>query len=813
MMNRIRIGAGLALACAAMTLTPVMAQEGEPPIADFSDHAIALIDIDSLELLDRLERDAITLSCRAGFGEQLVVVDRALLEELEKEGVEFTRVEPDAQAWIDRTAAERQTIRAQRGAGFFDVYRTYDEISTFCDGIVAANPAVATRISVGTSLGDQPLALPGKDIFAVRITAPPVMGEPERPVVVINGCQHAREWISPMSVTFCVQEFAQGYGVDQRITDILDKVEIHFIPVVNPNGYDYTFTSNRFWRKNRRSNGVGGVGVDLNRNWPTAWNNGQSTSTNGGNDLYVGPAPLSEPESALVAAYIENLAGTAQCLDGCGSGCCPIGTSTSRVKGHLDVHSFSQVILGPWSFTASFGPPAVRVPELELVQQAMSDAMFAVAGAPYPAALGDMPILSPAGGVMPDWTFAEIGALSWTLEMRPQTSGMGGFELPVDQIDEGIAELFAAVIELAEHATLRLGLELAAPAPASAPELATIELDLAVTAFNGNSIMPGSVLARSRTGSSGMFAVTPMSFDGTDYDVALATPACGETLEYYFEATTDDGVTITLPADAPTTVFTTESAIQTTTFDDDYESDTGWAIDADGDDTATTGIWERAVPQATTAQPGADFSDDGTLCYVTGADASGGLGGDDIDGGDTTLQSPLFDLSGATGATVSYVRWFSNDEGGNPSEDALIVEISDDDGASWVRLERVGPAGAEASGGWFAVAYRVEDFVGLTSTVRVRFNASDLINGSVVEAAIDEFVILTDDECPVTNTCAADFDMDGDVDLTDFGTFGAAFGSMTGDANYDADADFDSDGDVDLTDFGSFGTEFGRTDC
>ncbi|MEM1423700.1 MAG: hypothetical protein AAGH64_06825 [Planctomycetota bacterium] len=68
-------------------------------------------------------------------------------------------------------------------------------------------------------------------------------------------------------------------------------------------------------------------------------------------------------------------------------------------------------------------------------------------------------------------------------------------------------------------------------------------------------------------------------------------------------------------------------------------------------------------------------------------------------------------------------------------------------------------------------------------------------------------------ECAVMSLCAGDFDMDGDVDLGDFGTFGAAFGSMTGDVNYDAGADFDNDGDVDLGDFGTFGAEFGRNDC
>ncbi|GAB4552900.1 MAG: hypothetical protein Tsb0013_15290 [Phycisphaerales bacterium] len=68
-------------------------------------------------------------------------------------------------------------------------------------------------------------------------------------------------------------------------------------------------------------------------------------------------------------------------------------------------------------------------------------------------------------------------------------------------------------------------------------------------------------------------------------------------------------------------------------------------------------------------------------------------------------------------------------------------------------------------------------------------------------------------ECAAPSGCAADFDMDGDVDLGDFGAFGAAFGTSAGDPNFDPNADFDNDGDVDLGDFGFFGAEFGRTDC
>ncbi|MEM1423484.1 MAG: S8 family serine peptidase [Planctomycetota bacterium] len=65
----------------------------------------------------------------------------------------------------------------------------------------------------------------------------------------------------------------------------------------------------------------------------------------------------------------------------------------------------------------------------------------------------------------------------------------------------------------------------------------------------------------------------------------------------------------------------------------------------------------------------------------------------------------------------------------------------------------------------------------------------------------------------LVNACSGDFDNDGDVDLGDFGLFGAAFGSFAGDSAYDASSDFDADGDVDLGDFGVFGADFGRFDC
>ncbi|MEM1422446.1 MAG: M14 family zinc carboxypeptidase [Planctomycetota bacterium] len=799
----------LALVVACGLATEVRAQEGvgRPAPYDYSDYAIIELDVDSVELLDELKTDAITLTCRDQLGTQPVVINNAVLDGLRERGVEFEVIEQSAQEWIDSRRQTELRLRSLRGVGFYDVYRSYQEISDRLDSLVANNPQVARRAEIGLSLGDEPLGLAGLPIFAIVVSGPTTPGDPEKPIVVINGCQHAREWISPTSTTFVCEQFITQYGVDPRITAILDEVEVHFIPIVNPSGYEYTRNVNRFWRKNRRDNGNGTEGVDPNRNWPTAWGNGVGNDNNGNSEVFRGPSPLSEPETSQVAAYMQGLAGTIECLDGCGSGCCAIGESTSRIKGHLDVHSFSQVILGPWSFTSAFGPP--RAEELTIVQDAMSQAMSSAAGAPYAAALGDMPILGEAGGIMPDWTFAELGALAWTIEMRPQSGGLGGFDLPEDQIDEANLELLGAVLELTEHASRRLGLELNAAAPVTAPADGAFDVSLSIVEFNGFELVPGSAVVRSRPGGSGgAFTTTVLTDTGSSFDATLSAPACDASVEYFFEAMADDGTVVALPDDG--TLFETVGAISTVAFDDDFQSDQGWNVDAFGTDTATSGEWERALPQGTAAQPGVDFSDDGSLCFVTGAAIAGGLGGNDIDNGVTTLTSPAFDLSDGTGATLRYARWYSNNTGGSPNADTFLVEISSNNGATWTTLETVGPSGPGTGGGWIEVAFRVEDFVALTSSVRVRFSASDFGGGSVVEAAIDEFVIVADEECPTPDLCPADFDGDGDVDLGDFGIFGASFGSTPADSNWDPRGDFDNDGDVDLGDFGVFGAQFGN---
>jgi len=177
---------------------------------------------------------------------------------------------------------------------------------------------------------------------------------------------------------------------------------------------------------------------------------------------------------------------------------------------------------------------------------------------------------------------------------------------------------------------------------------------------------------------------------------------------------------------------------------DNLEFTLGWSAGSPGD-SANDGVWVRANPNGTAAQTEFDHTPGaGRVCYVTGQGPIGAAPeSDDVDGGTTTLYSPAYNLAAYPDPEIGYWRWFSNDIGANSAEDTFQVDVSAD-GLSWTTVETVGPTGPETSGGWFFHRFRVADFVSPTSNVRLRFVASDFGGDSVVEAAIDDVVLLPD---------------------------------------------------------------------
>jgi len=178
---------------------------------------------------------------------------------------------------------------------------------------------------------------------------------------------------------------------------------------------------------------------------------------------------------------------------------------------------------------------------------------------------------------------------------------------------------------------------------------------------------------------------------------------------------------------------------------DDFESDLGWTVGAVGD-SATEGIWERAVSTEKwdpwlerVVQTRKDASPyPGTMCYVTENSPLGTLMRfGDVDGGRTTLSSPVVDLSGYDAATVSYERWYQNNiinEDGDP----LTVDVSDDGGGTWENLETLTDTPADRR--WHRMVFAVP--TPLTDQMQFRVVAADYGSNSLVEAALDDFEIL-----------------------------------------------------------------------
>lgn len=166
---------------------------------------------------------------------------------------------------------------------------------------------------------------------------------------------------------------------------------------------------------------------------------------------------------------------------------------------------------------------------------------------------------------------------------------------------------------------------------------------------------------------------------------------------------------------------------------EDFESGAaGWARTGTND--AASGLWELGDPEGTDAQPGDCPS--GTACWATGLSGPG-LGDNDVDGGTTTLLSASFSLLGAAEPAIRYLRYYSNDTGSTPGTDSWVVDISNDDGASWTPVENTSQS--DAGGVFTEVEFSLSGVLEATGQMRVRFIASDLGDGSLVEAEVDDF--------------------------------------------------------------------------
>ena len=209
--------------------------------------------------------------------------------------------------------------RSTKPKGFYAAYRTYEEIVDYVGELHAQFPELTTIEY-----------LPGKtyeerQIISFKISGPGrTTKKTEKNVVVMNGGMHAREWIAPASVLFMANSLLEGYKAgDSLITSLVNNLEFHIIPVLNVDGYIWSHTKARMWRKNRQpNNGSSCIGTDPNRNFEFKFLNGGS-STDPCSEVFAGPDSFSAPEARAIASYVESF--------------------ENRVLFYADIHSFSQL--------------------------------------------------------------------------------------------------------------------------------------------------------------------------------------------------------------------------------------------------------------------------------------------------------------------------------------------------------------------------------------------------------------------------------------------------------------------------------------
>jgi len=283
-----------------------------------------------------------------------------------------------------------------------------------------------------------------------------------------------------------------------------------------------------------------------------------------------------------------------------------------------------------------------------------------------------------------------------------------------------------------------------------------VQAQVSTVAFVG--VDPNAAAVHYSTDGQNFLSVPMAASGGANFQARIPRQPPGSVVSYYITAQDNLGAALTFPAGAPQSkMFNFLVGFRSRRLDD-FESNQPWKV-GDVADRATAGIWERVNPNGTNSdsiqvQPEDDHSPAGVTCFVTGnAVAGGALGLNDVDGGKTTLYSPVFDLTPYKNPLIRYYRWYTNDAGNSPGLDDWEVHISNDSGRTWVEIERT----RETDNSWRKVIFFVQKFLPLTTNIQLRFVAQDQGPGSLVEAALDDFEILeaenvTGAEAPAVST-------------------------------------------------------------
>ena len=637
------------------------------------------------------------------------------LNKLIVNNISYEIIHEDLQLYYESRLDQNYTNRDFE-LGSMGGYYTFDEIESQLDQLSSMYPSIVSeKISIGETYE-------GRDIWAIKISDNYQIEEDE-PEILYTGLHHAREPMSYMNLFYFMHWLGENYENNSLAQHIVNNRQLWFVPAINPDGliYNQSIAPNGggMQRKNTRETCSGTPdGIDLNRNYSYFWGyDNEGSSPDGCNETYRGNSPFSEPETQVIRDFVNS----------------------HNFKINFNYHSYSNLLIYPFGYEYENDAPQEDIDiYIEYGQDMVQYNNYALGTGPD--------LLYTVNGEACDWMYGEKNIFSYTPEIGGNSDG---FWPSTNRI-----------IPLAEE-NLYPNQVLAI----NGGSKYEVEIDVLNSDFTINENYPLyiSVFNSGLSNSNGEVVIEIESSENLNFEldeIILDELDSRELIDLgditYFQL--DDNGTVEEIVvnvyDGDQFVYSNSLQIVTgitnTFISSNFEDNQGWTVGSSSD-SATAGLWERVEPNPTydenneIVQPGEDHSNNGSYCFITqNSTNQNNPGQTDVDGGKTTLLSPVFNLSDYDEALFSYWKWYSNNQGNNPGTDYWMVDVSNDGGNTWITIEN----STESNNYWLFKQFLITEFIDLTDQVQFRFIAEDIFHegdagsgGSLVEAGLDDFLI------------------------------------------------------------------------
>ncbi|KAH8398785.1 hypothetical protein KR222_003921 [Zaprionus bogoriensis] len=347
----------------------------------------------------------------------------SLLGVLRKHGIEYQLLVDDLSPLVraQRAEYERSKARALQlpQLDVMGAFYTHAEITEYLDSLPKRYPQRAFVKQFGWSYERRALKL---------LTITNGDGRSEKPVIFIDAAMHAREWIAPSLALYIIQQLLEKYEENEALLQDYDWV---ILPVVNADGYEYTHTDSRYWRKTRKpTSDPESVGTDLNRNFGHEWGHDDGSSSDPAEDIYRGEHPFDQPESQVVRDVLLHYSG--------------------RLTFYLSLHSYGNYLLLPWGYAGTF--PENYYDMMEVADVGAMAIVHATNGI-YSYGSG-YHLMYPTSGDSTDYAVG-VANVTVAITMELPAGGFLGFDPWVSHIEGIVTESWVGVHAMAEEVIRR----------------------------------------------------------------------------------------------------------------------------------------------------------------------------------------------------------------------------------------------------------------------------------------------------------------------------------------------------------------------